>query len=216
MTAEAQGSLLNDLINVLRRCERYMALFSFLIVSLSNGLALFFHPDKTRMLVTPAFFLLNLLVDRGNATWVCASRRQAAQQSRFYVRLFVTAAAVIVSLKIAFLLAIDQDLIGKSWYFSVSRTAALMVSITFIVFGNYMPKMPSPWNHREEPFDWRGVHHFTGLAFLITGILMFFAWALLPIPEAKRVTIPVVFTMTVMIIARKWYSVLTWKGRRLS
>jgi hypothetical protein len=82
----------------------------------------------------------------------------------------------------------------------------------FIVFGNYLPKFPSPWPVRTEPFDWQGVHRFCGWVFLLGGVAVTAAWLLLPAAQAAQAGSSVVVAIAVLAVGRKFVSLAT-RGR---
>jgi hypothetical protein len=82
------------------------------------------------------------------------------------------------------------------------------------VWGNYLPKLLSPWQPEEEPFDWQRVHRFAGWAFTIGGIGMMLTWVTLPIDQADAWNPAIVGGVAVLSVGRKLYSLATYSGPR--
>ena len=82
------------------------------------------------------------------------------------------------------------------------------------VWGNYLPKLMSPWQPDEEPFDWQRVHRFVGWACTIGGIGTMLTWVTLPIDRADAWEPAIVGGVVVLSLGRKLYSLATHSGPR--
>jgi hypothetical protein len=203
-------------MNFLRRCSAYLVPFSFLLLTAVGVVGWTLYPAKSGWFIAPAGFLFLLMIDVLNRGWARPEREDAFRQTRFALRLFITTTGLAVALGMLVFIAAGEELIDKSASLFARRTMGLSIALALFVFGNFLPKLPSPWLHSEEPFDWLGVHRFAGTAMMLAGVVMFAGWALMPIADARELTRATLIVMAVFIVGRKWYSLLTWTEKRRS
>lgn len=122
---------------------------------------------------------------------------------------------LILLLRVAPRLAVVSGLLDPSSAEAFTRLSGLSVGVGLMVFGNYLPKFPSPWQIRTEPFDWQRVHRFCGWVFLAGGTAMTAAWSLLPLARAREVAPAIFLGIAVLAVGRKFISLAT-HGRRSS
>ncbi|HEX6307590.1 MAG TPA: SdpI family protein [Longimicrobiales bacterium] len=99
---------------------------------------------------------------------------------------------VLVNAIVLFMGAIHVATLGAAlgWPFDITRTMLVLIGLTFVVLGNYMPRLRSnwwlgvrtPWTLESEAV-WRGTHRVAGYTFVLGGLLAMAA-ALLPSPLA--------------------------------
>jgi uncharacterized membrane protein len=143
-------------------------------------------------------------------------RVSAFSETLYALRLFIAVAGLVVATSISLRLAIGTELLDASWALPVRRIAGLTTSTALIVFGNFLPKLPSPWHHAEEPFDWQGVHRFAGMVFMLAGSVSLVGWVLMPVADARVQSSVTMLVAAVLVVGRKWYSLYTWPDKRRS
>jgi uncharacterized membrane protein len=201
-------------MNLLRRYSAWLPALSVLLLA---GVSLFgwmLNPERAGWFIAPLIYFMLFLLDAYHLRWAGPVRSEAVVQVRFAMRMFLTASAIIAVGTMLAKLALDEEFIARSWGASILQARGLLIAVAVTVMGNYIPKLPSPWSHREEPFDWQGVHRFTGFVFMLVGVACFVAWVLLPVVEARAFMRTALLVMAVIVVLRKWYSVLTWQNKR--
>lgn len=86
------------------------------------------------------------------------------------------------TLLLFFVINILMILAGLNYKVNVNIVIPILVGITFIVIGNYMPQMKTnyfvgiktPWTLNDEN-NWKQTHRFGGKAFIIGGLLFIFS-----------------------------------------
>jgi hypothetical protein len=121
-------------------------------------------------------------------------------------------AGVILLLRVAPRVAVASELLEPSAAPTGVRLSWLAVGVGLMLFGNYLPKFPSPWMLGTEPFDWQRVHRFCGWVFLSAGAAITAAWLLLPFSSAGEVGEAVLVGTAVLAVGRKFFSLAT-RGR---
>ena len=111
-------------------------------------------------------------------------------------------------------LAFELQFIDPEWVPVARRSLNIVAGGLMAVWGNYLPKLMSPWQPEEEPFDWQRVHRFVGWAFTIGGIGLMLAWLTLPIDRADAWEPAIVGSVVVLSLGRKLYSLATYSGPR--
>lgn len=197
-------------MNFLRRCAPYLLPLTFLLAAGVGLLGWALHPAGVRWMLLPSIYLVLLLVDLANCGWAHPSREGAFSQTRFIMRLFITASGLAAVAAVLVILAFRQGYLELATALALRKGTYLAISLAMIAMGNFLPKLPSPWHHDEEPFDWQGVHRFCGILMMLAGVVSFVAWLSMPATDARAVTSAGFVTMAVLAVGRKWYSVLTW------
>jgi hypothetical protein len=128
-------------------------------------------------------------------------------------RLMIAALALMAVVDVATALAIHAGILAADAELVQIRFLGLLRGALFALWGNHLPKLISPWPHGREPFDWQGVHRFVGRVAVAAGLALMLAWSTLPIGGAKRATVLIVITASVLALGRKWVSVGTHSGR---
>ncbi len=85
----------------------------------------------------------------------------------------------------------------------------VLLGVALAIWGNYLPKLLSPWSLEHEPFDWQRVHRFCGWVASLSGIALVAVWLLLPQASAKPAAATIVVTFLVLCLVRKFLSVAT-------
>lgn len=116
-------------------------------------------------------------------------------------------------LRVAPRLAVASELLEPSAAQAGMRLSGLSVGVGLMVFGNYLPKLASPWTVTAEPFDWQRVHRFCGWVFLAGGTAVMAASLLLPLARASQVSQALLPGIAVLAVGRKFLSLAT-HGRR--
>ena len=106
-----------------------------------------------------------------------------------------------------FRLAVTSGLLEADWGPSGRRITWIVFAIGMVLWGNYLPKIRSPWRVRDEPFDWQRVHRFVGWAASLGGIALVAVWFVLPPEEARSATSAILRSFAVLAIGRKFISV---------
>jgi hypothetical protein len=125
---------------------------------------------------------------------------------------FVTV-AVVLALRMGIRLAFEHNLLGVEWAPVLRRGFGILGGILLAIWGNYLPKLLSPWRREEQPFDWQRVHRFVGWLAMLSGLGVAAVWLALPIPEANRTTVVVFLAFAALAVLRKLYSLVGLSGR---
>jgi len=137
----------------------------------------------------------------------------AARAIRTAHRLTIAAACLLVFVDVSADLTVVLGL-DPVWRSVGLRLKWFMTAAYWLAWGNYLPKLRSPWGLAREPFDWQSVHRFVGRAFVICGSALFVVWTLLPEAEARRASLIIVLATIVAGVSRKLLSVVrySWRG----
>ncbi len=196
----------------LHRLSRFLPALSLGIV---GGLAVWSQtvtPGKGSIVLfgSIVYFAFVLLLEY---RWRAFPHRAVASH-RVFLRTYFFAMAMV------FLFGPGADLLDAShpvdpaWINLSHRISGMLFGVALALWGNFLPKLPSPWRLEEEPFDWQGVHRFIGWAHAIAGTVVFFGWLMRAPHDANRLAILVVMTAALLGVGRKLYSVATWKTAR--
>jgi len=142
-----------------------------------------------------------------------AVRGSGAGVIRWHRLVFATI-ALFIATKHGVRLAFHFHSIDPEWAPLASRSLNIVAGGLMAVWGNFLPKLLSPWQPEEEPFNWQRVHRFVGWAFTIGGIGMMLAWLTLPTDRARDWAVAIVVTVAVLSLGRKLYSLATYSGPR--
>lgn len=143
----------------------------------------------------------------------CAVRGSGASVIGWHRAVFATI-ALFIATKHGVRLAFELQFIDTEWVPVARRSLNIVAGGLMAVWGNYLPKLMSPWQPEEEPFDWQRVHRFVGWAFTIGGIGLMLAWLTLPIDRADAWEPAIVGSVLVLSLGRKLYSLATHSGPR--
>jgi hypothetical protein len=92
------------------------------------------------------------------------------------------------------------------------RLSGVLFGVLCVVWGNYLPKLVSPWRSGEEPFDWQGVHQFAGRVAMLAGAAVIACWMALPVHTAGRASRLILLPLAVLLVGRKLISLATKGG----
>jgi hypothetical protein len=135
-------------------------------------------------------------------------RAKRAQIIRWHRTVFAVV-GLILALKLASGLAIASGQLDAAWGPAALRIRWIVAGAAFATWGNYLPKLLSPWPTGGEPFAWQRVHRFVGWLFSVVGVGIILAWLTLPIELAERLGERLILAAAVLAVARKLYSVAT-------
>ncbi|MGE3275699.1 MAG: hypothetical protein AB7O67_11350 [Vicinamibacterales bacterium] len=90
------------------------------------------------------------------------------------------------------------------------RTTGLLAGVGLAVWGNYLPKLTSPWRLEDEPFDWHGVHRFVGQVAFFGGLTLAFISLQVPAEWLRPAVVGVMATSLALALGRKLLSVATY------
>jgi hypothetical protein len=124
-------------------------------------------------------------------------------------RVILTWAAVLLAFGAATRVAWSVGWIDADTAANLVRLRGLYLGVGLLIWGNHLPKLVSPWDYGEEPFDWQGVHRFCGWVAATGGLVVSAAWLALPISEARPVTMIVTMAVTVLMLGCKLTSLAT-------
>jgi hypothetical protein len=118
-------------------------------------------------------------------------------------------AGLILALKLAPSLAIASGELDAVWGPLTLRIQWIAVGAAWAIWGNYLPKLLSPWPTQGEPFAWQRVHRFVGWVCSMVGVGIIVAWLTLPAERAERVGEGLILAAALLALARKLHSVAT-------
>ena len=109
-------------------------------------------------------------------------------------------------------LAFALQYLDPAWVPAATRGLHVVAGGLMAVWGNFLPKLMSPWQPEEEPFDWQRVHRFVGWVATLAGIGTMLIWVTLPIDRADAWEPAIVACVVVLSLGRKLYSLATYPG----
>jgi hypothetical protein len=139
---------------------------------------------------------------------------QAASGIIRWHRAVFASIALIITMGTGIRLAFALTWIGPEWAPIARRGVGVVAGGALAVWGNYLPKLLSPWHAEDEPFDWRRVHRFVGWVVSIGGVALMLAWTVLPIDQARYWSGRIMLACALLALARKAYSLATYSGPR--
>ena len=129
-------------------------------------------------------------------------------------RAVVATIGLFIAMKHGVRLAFELQYLDPEWVPVARRGLHVVAGGLMAVWGNYLPKLMSPWQPEEEPFDWQRVHRFVGWVLTIGGIGSMLTWVTLPIDQADAWEPVIVGSVVVLSLGRKLYSLATYSGPR--
>jgi len=111
-------------------------------------------------------------------------------------------------------LAVANGLLGPEWTQIARRLEGIILGSGLAIFGNYMPKLLSPWRLADEPFEWQRVHRFVGWVFSLAGGAVVLVWLTLPLDQAAFASTRLILTALSLGGGRKLISLATRSPRR--
>lgn len=127
---------------------------------------------------------------------------------RWHRTVFAVVGLILV-LTLAPALAIASGQLDAAWGPLTQRIRWIAVGAAWAIWGNYLPKLLSPWPTEGEPFAWQRVHRFVGWVFSMVGVGIIVASLTLPIELAIPIGEGLMLAAALLAIARKLYSVAT-------
>lgn len=115
---------------------------------------------------------------------------------------------LLLAVRFASQSALQAGLLDSAGAGALARVQGILLGAGLAIWGNYLPKLSSPWSRADEPFDWQRVHQFVGWGALLSGLLTTLSWATLSVPIARSVTIIVVALFSALALGRKLVSLL--------
>ena len=131
------------------------------------------------------------------------------EQIRRWHRTVFAVTGPILALKLASALAITSGQLDVAWGPPALRMRWIVVGAACAIWGNYLPKLLSPWPTEGEPFAWQRVHRFVGWVFSMVGVGIVAAWLTLPVERADRVGEGLMLAAALLALTCKLYSVVT-------
>ncbi len=124
-------------------------------------------------------------------------------------RLCLAWASLMLALAVASRLAIATGLVDAGWGPAFRRVGGIVFGASLAVWGNYLPKLMSPWSPDQQPFDWQRVHRFAGWGASLGGLSVVLVWLALPQQEAGSATRVLVGLICGLVVGRKLLSLLS-------
>ena len=167
------------------------------------------YPEKNWLLVVlvPGGFWTFLELMQGGG-----ARREKAVIMNWH-RTVVAVSALLLALAVSSKLAIAAGLLDAEWAPLMRRLRGVLFGCALAIWGNYLPKMLSPWTADEEWFDWQRVHRFAGLLATLTGAVLVLVWLFWPLESARSMTRAITATFALVVVGRKFWSVAAYSRR---
>jgi hypothetical protein len=143
----------------------------------------------------------------------CAVQGSGAGVIRWHRAVFATI-GLFIAMRHGVRLAFYLQYLDPEWVPVARRGLHVVAGGVMAVWGNYLPKLMSPWQPEDERFDWQGVHRFAGWAFTIGGVATMLTWVALPIDQADAWEPAIVGCVALLAVGRKLYSLATHSGPR--
>jgi hypothetical protein len=121
--------------------------------------------------------------------------------------------ALVLALRMGVRLAVELEVVGAGWVPTLRRGFGVLGGVLLGVWGNYLPKLLSPWRPEEQPFDWQGVHRFVGWLATLSGLGIAVVWLTLPIPVAGGTAVAIMLTFVILAFGRKLVSLASSSSR---
>ncbi len=167
------------------------------------------YPEKNWLLVVLApggLWAFVELMQGGGA------RREKAVIMNWH-RTVIAVSALLLTLAVSSQLAITAGLLDAEWAPFMRRLRGVLFGCALAIWGNYLPKILSPWTADEEWFDWQRVHRFAGWLATLTGAALVLVWLFWPLESARAMTRAITVTFAVVVVGRKFWSVATYSRR---
>ena len=141
----------------------------------------------------------------------CTVRDSGAGVLRWHRAVFATI-GLFIAITHGVRLAFALQYLDPEWLPFARRSLHVVAAGLMVVWGNYLPKLLSPWQPEEESFDWQRVHRFVGWAATLGGVCTMLTWLMLPIERADAWEPVIVGCVVVLSLGRKLYSLATYSG----
>lgn len=166
------------------------------------------HPERSAAWVFLALFLpvLWLIAETGQG----GEKGPERQTILVWHRTVIAVTGLLLALSFGARLALDAGFLNPQWEPIAVRARGVLFGVVLAVWGNFLPKLLSPWSPRDEPFDWQGVHRFCGWAAALSGTAYAVVWLCMPIARAKPLAAGTVATFVVLALGRKLLSLATY------
>ncbi len=135
--------------------------------------------------------------------------RAVAQALMNFHRCSIAWGASLLAVSVALKLALTTGALGPEWVPFGRRITGVILGFGLAVFGNYLPKLLSPWSVSDQPFNWQRVHRFAGWVFMLGGITIVTIWMVLPVDGARFLSRRVLLVALVLVVGRKMISLAT-------
>ena len=122
-------------------------------------------------------------------------------------RLCIAWVSLMLALTIAVHLLVVTDVVDVAWAPVIRRIRGVVFGASLMIWGNYLPKLLSPWASADQPFDWQRVHRFVGWTVSIGGFAVILGWLLLPLGEARVAAQIIVILALGLALGRKLVSI---------
>ena len=121
---------------------------------------------------------------------------------------------LMLAVKVGPQLAISTGVLDAHWAPISHRIWGVTVGSLFAIWGNYVPKVLSPWSEEEQWFDWQRVHRFVGWLASLSGVGLVVVWLAFPLPGARLTTLGICVALCVLGVGRKLISVAEYSRRQ--
>lgn len=181
----------------------------FALTSLATGMAVSlwgwsldpyrFADEAIMALCLPALWAFSELVQPGD-------RGETRGAIVRWHRLCITWAGLMLACTVGFQIAIGAKILQPEWAPVLARIGGFVVGASMMLWGNYLPKLSSPWSLANQPFDWQRVHRFVGWGASVGGLAIISIWLTMPPEEARSATAVVVTVVSILAVGRKLHS----------
>jgi hypothetical protein len=149
------------------------------------------------------------------ALWAFLEFSHAGRHSLEYEAIIVWHRTVVAG--IGLLLAVSQGArcavltgaLESNAGMAAAKIDGVLLGLGLAVWGNYLPKVLSPWNREDEPFNWQSVHHFCGWLASFSGMALIWVWLAVPVERAARLSGLILLVFAALALGRKALSVAT-------
>ncbi len=129
-------------------------------------------------------------------------------------RCVVAGTGLLLAVKVVPELAIASSFLDADWAPIARQLWGVTFGSLFAIWGNYVPKILSPWSVEEEWFDWQRVHRFVGWLATLSGLAIAAVWLFFSPEFAGPATAVLSVTFGVLAVGRKFISVAEYSRRR--
>lgn len=186
-----------------------LAIVSVIVVAVIGIWGWSMAPDRAFRWAFVVFFLPVLWGAVELLQGGCGRRREIMD----WHRLVIAGVGLLMAFKVGGQLAILTGWMDAGWGPIIRRAAGVLFGLFLAIWGNYLPKLISPWRPEEEWFDWQRVHRFVGWVATLCGIALMVVWLALPLESAKPAALVIVVAYMVLGVGRKFLSAATYSRR---
>jgi len=178
-----------------------LAAAALLLVVLLGAFLWYLQPERgvawaASILVLPAILGGVVVVKRARGC------REFKAADRLLINRSLVGAGLILAISLGLSIATSFDLLGSNPEEVSQRVMGVVLGLTLVVMGNFVPKRLKPLTGTCEPARVQALQRFTGWVFVLAGLTYATLWLVLPVEQADVFSIGVVMAGLVLVVSR--------------